>query len=567
MRFVKMKWKNLLSYGNNIQEYIFSTEAQLVHVTGENGAGKSSIKEALTISAYGRSALRKMKDIPNWINKQAYTYNQFETSKGDMVEIERGIDPNFSSIKVNDVPYNLPDKRKIDDFVESELLGLNFPIFCNTISLSFDDFKSFVNLSAADKRKIVDPMFGIDLLTDMKISIKDDIKDNKKQLDIIDSNIVKNNSLLETSVNQLNSLREKLNEAVEDRSNEITSSIAAKQVTLSERQGKYTEIKDKIDGIKLKATEFRQKTATSNANISEFNKKLELFKNNQCPHCLSDLTGDSTAKIKESILEKKQAENDLLEKISRNQDKVTELITDLTRDQDVEKEAFYAINADIKSLQAEILAAASNKKPDGQEESINNIINTIKADISQSESDSTEYKDNLELFGMLDEVLSDTGIKRVLIDRVIPLLNGRIAEISDRLEFKFNFEFDNEFNPIIRYLGMEISPESLSTGQRKKMNLIVLLAFIELIKLKHNNMNVMFLDEIFSGLDKKNVYMAIEILREYADKYKMTIFVVSHESLPEEFFDQKIDVTMPNHFSEINVTSNITSTKEPVLTN
>lgn len=104
---------------------------------------------------------------------------------------------------------------------------------------------------------------------------------------------------------------------------------------------------------------------------------------------------------------------------------------------------------------------------------------------------------------------------------------------------------------------MEISPESLSTGQKKKMNLIVLLSFIELIKLKHNNMNVMFLDEIFSGLDKKNVYMAIEILREYADKYNMTIFVVSHESLPEEFFDKKIDVTMPNHFSEISVTSSV----------
>jgi len=77
-------------------------------------------------------------------------------------------------------------------------------------------------------------------------------------------------------------------------------------------------------------------------------------------------------------------------------------------------------------------------------------------------------------------------------------------------------------------------------------------------------MNVMFLDEIFSGLDTKNVYMAIEILREYADKYNMTIFVVSHESLPEEFFDQRIEVTMPNHFSEINIVSNI---KEPALSN
>ena len=78
-------------------------------------------------------------------------------------------------------------------------------------------------------------------------------------------------------------------------------------------------------------------------------------------------------------------------------------------------------------------------------------------------------------------------------------------------------------------------------------------------------MNVMFLDEIFSGLDKKNVYKSIEILREYADKYNMTIFVVSHETLPEEFFDQRISVTMPSHFSEITVSSNNRPYKEPLI--
>ena len=101
---------------------------------------------------------------------------------------------------------------------------------------------------------------------------------------------------------------------------------------------------------------------------------------------------------------------------------------------------------------------------------------------------------------------------------------------------------------------MEISPESLSSGQRKKMNLIVLLAFIEIIKMKHGKMNILFLDEIFSSLDKNNVYKAIEILKEYSQKYNMTIFVVSHESLPEEFFTSKIFVKTQDHFSEMQIT-------------
>ena len=146
MRFKKIMWKNLLSYGNKIQQYEFSETPELILVEGENGSGKSSIKEALTVSAYGKSAIRKMKDLPNWINKSAYTYNEIETSKGDIVTVERGIDPNFTQIKINGVNHNLPDKRKVDEFIEDEILGLNFATFCNTVSLSFDDFKSFINL-------------------------------------------------------------------------------------------------------------------------------------------------------------------------------------------------------------------------------------------------------------------------------------------------------------------------------------------------------------------------------------------------------------------------------------
>jgi exonuclease SbcC len=562
MKFIKIKWKNLLSYGNKIQEYVFSNEPRLVLIEGENGAGKSTIKEALTISAYGKSALRKMKDIPNWINKAAYTYNEFETSKGDRVIIERGIDPNFSQIQINGVPHNLPDKRKIDEYIENELLNLNFPIFCNTISLSFDDFKSFVNLNPTDKRKIVDPMFGIDLLTDMKSHIKDDLKENKKNLEVSDLDIAKNGRLLESSVAQLAELRKKIEEAAEDKTNEIKRDISIKKESLKIHQDKYQEIKEKIEAIRKKSSEFRQKAATSKAVIAAFDEKLALFSKNKCPHCLSDLTSDSAIEIKESIDEKRAAEAALLEKIDKNQSKATDLIEEWLPDQDSEKEKFYELTADIKKLESE-LESAGKVTEDDQEESIKNIIDTIKEEIKTSEANSKQYKDSLELYEILDEIVSDSGIKKILIDKVIPLLNSRIAEISDRLEFKFSFEFNNEFDPIISYLGMNISPESLSTGQRKKMNLIVLLSFIELIKLKHNNMNVMFLDEIFSGLDKKNVYKSIEILREYADKYNMTIFVVSNESLPEEFFDQKIMVSMPNHFSEIEIKSGVRAEKEP----
>lgn len=562
MKFKKLKWKNLLSYGNIIQTIEFDDNPKLILVEGENGSGKSSIKEALTVSAYGKSALRKMKDLPNWVNKSAYTYNEFETDKGDNVIIERGIDPNFSNIKINGVDHNLPDKRKIDEFIENELFNLSFSIFCNTISLSFDDFKSFVNLSASDKRKIVDPIFGIDILTDMKSKVKEEAKESKNSLNNIDLKISNNSSLLEKSLTQLKKLREKLNDEIEDKTEEITQKISKNKKELSSKKEEYLAIKTKIDKVRSDLSNLRSDISVSNTKILEYDKKLNIFKNNRCPHCLSDLTGDKTSEIKQAILNKKESENIVIETLKKDIASLDTSVSNLFSSQESSKEEYLLIKSDISSLESELTKTQNSTETD-QEDSINEIISTIKEEISQSEKDRVKHSENVELYSALEDVLSDTGIKRVLIDKVIPLLNSRISEISDRLDFKFNFSFDNEFNPIIMYMGLTISPESLSTGQRKKMNLIVLLSFIELIKMKHSGMNVMFLDEIFSGLDKKNVYMAIKILKEYAIKYNMTIFVVSHESLPEEFFDTKINVTMPNHFSEITITSNIEDKKEP----
>jgi DNA repair exonuclease SbcCD ATPase subunit len=554
MKFKKFRWKNLLSYGNKIQEYVFSDSPELVLIEGENGSGKSSIKEALTVSAYGKSAIRKMKDIPNWINKSAYTYNEIETSSGDTIIIERGIDPNFTKVTVNGIDHNLPDKRKVDEFIEEEILNINFSTFCNTISLSFDDFKSFINLSASDKRKIIDPIFGIDILTLMRNKVKEDLKEVSKNSSALDISIKKNESLLDSSIDQLNNFRDKIKEDNDSKIKELESNISDGKIKLDSHKDKFTKLKSKIDAFSLKVTDHINKIAASKSLISDLSQKIKIYQSNKCPHCLSDLTSGSSLSIKKEIEDRKNSEEEILKQLSDLHIKMTDAIKKIKSEQDTEKSNFYDIQSSLKTLENS-LNALKEDKSSSQEGSIQSIIKSIELEIESTKKEKSKYQEEIDLYSTLDDILSDGGIKKMLIERVIPLLNGRISEISNRLDFKFTFSFDSEFNPIIYYLGMEISPDSLSTGQRKKMNLIILLAFIELIKMKHNKMNVMFLDEIFSGLDKNNVYKAIEILREYANIYNMTIFVVSHENLPEEFFDKKIMVNMPNHFSEMRIES------------
>lgn len=552
MRLIEFSYRNILSYGNMLQTFKFDDKPGLILVEGENGAGKSSIKEALTVSIYGRSAIRKMKDIPNWINRNAYTNVKFVTNSGEIVELDRGIDPNFSDIKINGSHFNLPDKRKVDEFIEEELARIPFSVFCNTISLSFDDFKSFVNLSKDDKRKIVDRIFGIDILSDMRMKVKEQLRDNKSEIDIITATIKSSQTNVDSYTSQLEALTKKLARKKEELTDKLVLDIDTKKNEVSTALNTRNELKTIILTHSKLATSAQDELTKTKSDIRDLATKLSIYAKNRCPHCLNDLHSDSSIEIKEKIEDRIKTLNSSLEEKKNIVDSLNEEATSLLlRQSDIDSDYFNK-KAELHSLESLLEAAQEN---DGSEEisSISGIISSLKDQIKEENLNLSKLNDTRLTHLSLDDLLSDNGIKKDMIDKIIPTLNARILEISERLEFKFSFEFDNEFDPNITYLGMQISPESLSSGQRKKMNLIVLLAFVEIIKMKHTTMNVMFLDEIFSSLDKSNVYRSISILKEYSAKYNMTIFVVSHESLPEELFDYRILVNQKDHFSEMEI--------------
>ena len=195
MKIEEFAFRNICSYGNKLQQFSFDDQPKLVLVQGKNGGGKSSISDALTISIYGKSAVRKTKEIPNRINKNAYTYIKFKTGNGDSIEIERGLEPNFSRLQINGVDHNLPDKRRVDEFIEDELTKIPFNVFSNTISLSVNDFKSFVKLSPQDKRKIIDKIFGLDVVNEMLVTTKDETKDYSSRSKALQAEIDQNTTL------------------------------------------------------------------------------------------------------------------------------------------------------------------------------------------------------------------------------------------------------------------------------------------------------------------------------------------------------------------------------------
>lgn len=552
MKLKKLSWRNICSYGNKLQEFTFSEEPELILVEGKNGSGKSSIKEALTISIYGKSAIRKTKDIPNRSNKNAYTCSEFISSTGDTVKLERGIDPNFIDLTINGSPHNLPDKRKVDSFVEEELLDLPFSVFSNTISLSFEDFKSFIKLTPTDKRKIIDRIFGTDILTEMSNLVKEDSKENKISIQFLKSDIESNNETLERSKNQLQSLKT-------DISNEKDQEIADKKVEIQKKQNAAEDITSRHKLVLEKIKDLTQRLTDSsdiyrkNQNaLLEIDKKLKIYDLNKCPHCLSDLTDDDHHKIKHAIIEKKNTFQERTPELEKIIEELKLEKQTLSSESDSYKTESSKINLEIINLQ-EAIENLKTKDNSKQTQALERVIGEIEQKVKKSEEKLTNISKKQAIFTDMLDFLSDGGIKQTLMDKIIPVLNSKILAISKKLDFIFSFEFDNQFNPFISQMGEEISPDSLSTGEQKKMNLIVLLAMLELIKMKNHQVNVLFLDEIFSSLDKDSIYKTIEILKEFSKEHGLSIFVISHDPLPEELFNKKISIEKKNLFSEMSI--------------
>lgn len=552
MKIKEFSFKNICSYGNKLQSLSFGDDPKLVMIQGQNGSGKSSISDALTVAIYGKSAIRPTNSIPNRINKNAYTNIKFVTSKGKEVNIERGIDPNFSKLQIDGTEHNLPDKRRVDAFIEEELTKIPFNVFANTISLSVNDFKSFVKLSPNDKRQIIDKIFGLDVVNDMSKISKDETKKIKMKISPLEKTLESNNRLLNSSVEQLERLK---NQTQTDNKEKILEL----EKMLSDLEGNSrTELENAkllspaISKANSKIQELRQSQATFSANITDLQKKLQLYSQNKCPHCLSDLTDSIHIQIKDRIQAKKTEYEESKKEIDETFKSSQEELKEMNDTVESSKKAFYQISAQITGIKTNISNLKTKKDDDGVSQ-IGKIIEEIRENIRENSTELATLSEQLQISTEMESILSDTGMKRLLMSQIIPLLNKKITKTSKILEFKYAFEFDLDFNPIITHLGMQISPDSLSVGEQKKVNLIVLLGILELIKLKHNNVNMLFLDEIFSSLDSTSIIKVVDLLKAFSKKYNMTVFVISNDFLPKEYFDTWIQVENVDHFSDMTV--------------
>lgn len=553
MRINKVEFKNFASYGNRKQVIEFDKEqSDLYLVLGGNGAGKSTLAKVITYLCYGRVEGANLKDLPNRVNGNLWGKIWIE-SKGNQIEIERGVSPGIFNVSINGTEYDVAGKSNLQEFLESEIYEIPYHVFKNVIILSVNDFKSFITMSPFDKKQIIDRIFGFSVINQMRELVK-----NKRKL-IIDEIRTFDDEIrtLEESIQSVLLKIEQYEEASKEKDANKVAELKKKLVSLNEMRKKLKEANDKTkERIDENDKKYKTKSSKETELKSEINavkKGLELYENNTCPTCNSPLDSEFHQHIKKE-------KQDLLETLNGKYQKIQDEVTKIDDSLTVLREQGRQIHVKVGQLESQMNTLKNElielaEKDDESSGHLKELIKEFKE--KKEEKGQVKLKSEGEDYylSILETLMGDDGIKNLAVRSILPSFNNNILVMAKEMGIPFGIRFDDKFNCTIHHLGQEISPKTLSTGEKKKVDFVIIMALIKMIKVRFSSLNILFLDEIFSSIDADGVYHIVNILHETIQEIGLNTFVINHTVLPSEYFDKKLEITKDGGFSEFTIES------------
>lgn len=556
MKLKKLKIQNFRSFGNNINELIFDNEkGNLILISAPNGSGKSTIKFCMDFALYGEvknnSKKIKLASLPNRFNNNLMVELDFESKNSD-IKIIRKINPSLFEVYINDELVKRAGKSNVQDKLQ-EYNDFDIDTWNSFISMSINDFKNFMSLKPEEKRLLLDRLFNLELINDISKILKEKKKQYKFQIDLFDAEI----NSYENSLNEFKSSIEKLKDLSkqnhEKEKDELKNILSSKKEEYKSLQEKLTKYSQKETEIENKIKEIIETGSTVKNELKTTKEKIELFNSGICPTCGSDLTTnvfesykkELLLKIKELEKVKTQLQTEYSE-INIKQEKLKKVNTNT-------KNSFSELKYYLKDIKEKIDSIENKKEEDYLDiNTLNNLNDSIK-NIENKKEESLikieDVKSEESIYDQMIKMFSNDGIKKSIISKIIVPINHYIKENLEELGMNFNIKLDDEFNAHIETFGEEIEVETLSTGEAKKANLAIIVAYLKLIRMKRY-INILFLDEVFSSVDIDGIYQILTMLRNFAYEYKINIFLIHHAMLEKSYFDKVIKI-------EKNITSNI----------
>jgi len=555
------------SFGNNEQVVKLNTEkGELILLVGNNGNGKSSFLSSFEYTLYGkvRSGRQKkwstLSTLPNRINGELLNRLVFN-SNGVDVEIQRGISPNKLILTENGVVNERAGKSNIDEKIE-KYIGMDIETFKSFISMSIDSFKNFISLSNEEKQLLLDKLFNLEVINILNGILKDINKSNKTIMASLNSEI---NTLEESIESIQRSIDKTIKLSIEREKLNIQSDIDRLMEEMNSKKEDYKSLKEKVEKIKEKEeiltneieNEKKQYINVQN-DIRNVQKEIDLYDSGKCPTCGTDFNSDFYSSLRQSLVDKKEGFLKIKLEIEENIQNIKDKQKKLKEISTKTNETFSEMSYFLKNCKSQI--EQLTKKKEAQQ--IDNLPNVdeFKKSIEELEIKMSISKDNITLckdkelyYKELNRIFGEDGVKKSIISGIIKPINHFINENLKKMSIPFDVKLDETFTAEIRQFGSQIESDSLSTGENKKVNVCILIAYLKLIRTKRH-INILFLDEVFSSIDIEGIDSILVLLKSFANEYNINIFVVHHAILNQEMFDRilKINKDVFSTIEEVN---------------
>lgn len=547
--------QNFRSYGNNKNILTFDTDkGNLILIAAPNGGGKSSMINSIDFAVYGKvkgssGKNIKLASLPNRINKNLVTGLKFRSYDTD-VRIDRRLQPSKFEVYENEQPVRVSgseNKQKvIDRYVEFDLDGWK-----SFISMSVNNFKNFMSLKAEEKRILLDKLFNLEMINIVTKVLKDKKKGYTESMKVFNAEIESYRLSVTRFAESIEKLKVLNKKEDDDIISKLKEKIESEKDNFSKLKRKLDQCRQKKEYVDRKISKIDSQVIGLNHTLAEIKKKVALYDKRQCPTCGSDFDSELFDGIRSELVENLSKNQQLLdiqteekEEMLKNKKKLSDIERDTEKSYQELRDQLMTAKNKIKDLSA--------KHENQDNNSVDEVMNTIKEIESKMKESIKEYDKAGEELDLIDEMLnmfSDDGFKKTIISNIIKPVNQFIYENLKQLDLPFKIELDDTFTAKITLMGEEIDTETLSTGELKKCNISVMLAYIKLIRLR-KHINILFLDEIFSSIDIEGVSVILKMFKSFADEYKINVFLIHHAMLDKSYFDKVIRM-------EKNVTSDI----------
>jgi DNA repair exonuclease SbcCD ATPase subunit len=541
--FKYVRWKNFLSTGNNFTE-IQLDRSPTTLIIGENGAGKSTILDALCFGLFNKPFRSISKSqLVNSVNGSASIVEVEFIVGGKNVKVIRGIKPNKFEVYVNDNMINQDaNARDYQKHLEQQILGLNYRSFTQVVILGSSTFVPFMQLSTKARREVVEDILDIKVFSLMNFLLKNKNKELNEEI----RNVEYQYDLTSEKI----TLQEKfIKNVVDNKSVIITENkqkISDNNSTINSRKEEIKSFeKDKSDlsfdaEIKIKTEQKLKKLSQTEAALqnrkAEHDRQIQFFQNNdECPTCeqsITTATKQTQTELRTAKIGELDTAIDSCKTLERaEQDRLNTILIDLEtiRQHDVEIAKIRSSIIELEKFNVKLQKDIEAYEAGSISEDDKSKLDELKGKIKYINEQKSKLNEDRFYIDVSRNLLQDSGIKTKIVKQYLPIMNKLVNTYLSSMDFFVNFNIDENFQETIKSrFRDEFSYASFSEGEKMRIDLALLFTWRAVAKMKNStNTNLLILDEIFdSSLDGTGTDDFLKILNTFSDQ---NVFVISHK--------------------------------------